>query len=115
MLERFRPHRTGLGTGPSGQSGVFSRDGDPGGSVTVCHGPYTEELPVGEMTVRQIRERFGDRLDIDPRSQAILDGNEVNESTVVKAGQLLTFVRKAGEKGCSSTGFFPGGSHWRKA
>jgi hypothetical protein len=51
------------------------------------------------MTVRQIRERFGDRLDIDPQSQAILDGNEVNETTVVRTGQLLTFVRKAGEKG----------------
>jgi hypothetical protein len=67
------------------------------------------------MTVQQIRERFGDRLDIDPQSQAIVDGNEVNESTVVRAGQLLTFVRKAGEKGGPSTGFERGESHRRRA
>ncbi len=115
MLERFRPHRTDFGTGPSGESGIFPADGDPGGAVTVCHGPYSEQLPVGEMTVRQIRERFGDRLDIDPQSQAIVDGNEVNGSTVVQAGQLLTFVRKAGEKGGPSTAFVPGGPHWRSA
>ena len=115
MLERFRPHRTGFETGPSGPSDIFSQDGNPGGSVTVCHGPYSEELPVGEMTVRQIRERFGDRLDIDPQSQAIVDGNEVNENTVVQAGQLLTFVRKAGEKGGLSMAFVPAVPPWREA
>jgi hypothetical protein len=58
-----------------------------------------ERLPVGNLTVGEIRLRFGDRLDIDPHSQAVLDGQEVDDSTRVSVGQALTFVRKAGEKG----------------
>jgi hypothetical protein len=65
----------------------------------VCHGPYSEELPVADMSIQAIRDRFGDRFDIDPESQAIIDGREVEETTLVRPGQLLTFVRKAGEKG----------------
>lgn len=83
--------------------GLFA--GDPveedgsGGTVMVSHGPYMEHLPVGNMTIRDIRSRFCDRLDIDPLSRAVLDGHETDENTVVQVGQLLTFVRKAGEKG----------------
>ena len=33
-------------------------------------------------------------------SQAVLAGNEVGNETVVRPGQLLMFVRRAGEKGC---------------
>jgi hypothetical protein len=58
-----------------------------------------ERLPVGDLTVREIRLRFGDRFDIDPQSQAVLDGLEVDDNTRVSIGQALTFVRKAGEKG----------------
>ena len=78
---------------------VFARSAARDLTVTVCHGPYLEELPVGNMSVGVIRERFGDRLDIDPESQAVVDGHEVGENTIVRTGQLLTFVRKAGEKG----------------
>ena len=65
----------------------------------VSHGPYMERLPVGNMTVGEIRLRFSDRLDIDPQSQAVVDGREVDDSTRVTIGQVLAFVRKAGEKG----------------
>jgi hypothetical protein len=58
-----------------------------------------ERLPVGNMTVGEIRLRFRDRLDIDPQSQAVVDGQEVDDSAQVMIGQVLTFVRKAGEKG----------------
>jgi hypothetical protein len=58
-----------------------------------------ERLPVGNMTVSEIRMRFGDRLDIDPLSQAVLNGQEVDENTRVTIGQALAFVRKAGEQG----------------
>jgi hypothetical protein len=68
--------------------------------VTVASGPYAEQLPVANMTVGEIRGRFRDRFDIDPRSQAVLAGNEVGDETVVRPGQLLMFVRRAGEKGC---------------
>jgi hypothetical protein len=67
--------------------------------VTVCHGPYSERLPVGNLSVGEVRRRFGDRLDIDPGSQAVIDGVEVDDSTMLRGGQLLAFIRKAGEKG----------------
>ena len=87
---------------PSGGSGLDSIFGDGLGSdelVTVASGPYAEQLPVANMSIGQIRARFRDRFDIDPNSQAVLAGNEVGDETVVRPGQLLMFVRRAGEKG----------------
>ena len=79
---------------------LFAANDATGLSVTVSHGPYAEQLPVGNMTVSEIRSRYRDRFDIDPRSQALLDGNEVGDETTVRPGQHLLFVRRAGEKGC---------------
>lgn len=99
MLERTRPTREALGPGPAGLGTLFA-DSDGGTSnVTVAHGPYSEQLPVGDMSVGEIRARYRDRFDIDPQSLAVLDGNEVGNDTQVRAGQLLMFVRRAGEKG----------------
>ena len=70
-----------------------------GAMATVAHGAYAEALPVANMTVNAVRTRFRDRLDIDPTAVAVIDGRPVDESAVVQAGQLLTFVRRAGEKG----------------
>ena len=67
--------------------------------VTVSHWPYCERLPVANLTVAQVRDRYRDRFDIDPQSQATLDGNEADGETVIEAGQVLMFVRRAGEKG----------------
>ena len=69
--------------------------------VTVCSGLYVERLPVGNMSVGEVRARYADRFDIDPASQAVLDGRDVDDQTVVKPGQRLTFVRRAGEKGAA--------------
>ena len=85
--------------GSGSQNDIFMVPGDSEGTVMVSHGPYMERLPVGNMTVSEIRMRFSDRLDIDPQSQAVLDGQEVAEDTRVTIGQALAFVRKAGEKG----------------
>ena len=71
---------------------------DPG-LVTVACGPYVEPLPVGNMTVSEVRARYRDRFDIDPESQAILNGQEVGDDTRIDAGQTLAFIRRAGEKG----------------
>ena len=98
MSEQFKRRQEQASAVPSVLGDVFApRPETP--MVSVSHGPYLEELPVANMTVSQIREHFGDRLDIDPQSQAVVDGQEVDDSTVVSNGQLLTFVRKAGEKG----------------
>lgn len=81
-------------------------DAGPGSSapegVTVTHGPYAETLPVAEMTVAEIRRRFHDRLDIHPQAAAFIDGVAADEDTTVRAGQLLMFVRRSGEKGVTS-------------
>ena len=68
--------------------------------VQVSTGLYTERLPVAGMTIESIRQTFGDRLDIDPNAQPVLDGVAApDESTRVELGQNLAFVRHAGEKG----------------
>jgi hypothetical protein len=98
MLERTRSRRREL---PSPNSGtlddIFSTDDS--GLVTVSHGLHTEQLPVGNLTIGEIRRRYGDRFDIDPHSQGQVDGREVDDQVVVRPGQLLLFVRPAGEKG----------------
>jgi len=71
--------------------------------VTVAHGHYREQLPVGGMTVAQVRKKFGTRMDIDPTAKAILDGTPVDDKQVVVPGQMLLFARVAGEKGAKST------------
>ena len=97
MTEQLQRRRGNPRPGPGGLPSVFDREG--GGNVTVCHGVYTEALPLNGMSIRDIRRRFGDRLGIDPDSEAVLDGHGTREDTVVEAGQLLTFMERAGEKG----------------
>jgi hypothetical protein len=99
MLERTQSRRESFGPGPVGLGDLFSAAAVSPAMVTVSHGPYSEELPVNNMTVGEIRVRYRDRFDIDPHSQAILDGTEAGDNTVVRAGQVLLFSRKAGEKG----------------
>ena len=86
--------------GGGGLGSIFAEDEDESGAqVTVVSGHNGEQLPVGNMSVREIRARFRDRFDLDPRSQAVVDGNDVGEDTVVRAGQVLVFTHRAGEKG----------------
>ena len=104
MQERNRP-TTGIGQlpGPAGLGDVF----EPGSGgielARVAHGVYVEQLPVVGMSVADVRARFAGRLDIDPETQAILDGSPADESTVIRTGQMLTFIRAAGEKGLRRT------------
>ena len=95
--EQVKSPRT-LAGGPGGLPDMFS-PGEPDGLCTVASGPYGEQLPVASMTVKQIRARYRDRFDIDPQAQALVDGNEVGDDTVIRTGQVLMFSKKAGEKG----------------
>ena len=70
-----------------------------GGVATVIHGTYAEPLPVAQMTIAQVRRRFGDLLDIHPEANAVLDGAPASDETTIAAGQTLMFLRRAGEKG----------------
>jgi hypothetical protein len=96
MQELIRPQHEQPAS-PGGIGNPF--DEDSSAPVTVTSGIYAEQLPVTNSTVGEIRARFRDRLDIDPQSVAILDGHDVDDQTTVRAGQVLMFVRRAGEKG----------------
>jgi hypothetical protein len=82
-----------------GLGGLFGDDDATGGTVDVAHGPYREALPVGGMTVGEVRRRFSDLLDVHPEAVATLGGNEVGDDTRLRAGQLLMFIRRSGIKG----------------
>jgi hypothetical protein len=97
MSERqVKRERTG-GRGPN--PGIWDAQDPSGQMATVTHGPYAEQLPVAGLTVAQIRTRFRDRFDLDPAATAVIDGNDASEDTTLRAGQLLMFMRRAGEKG----------------
>jgi hypothetical protein len=98
MNERNRQQEQRSGGG--GIGGLFDDDEEQSADlVTVSSGPYVEHLPVTNMSVGEIRTRFSDRFDIDPRSVAVLDGHDVNDDVIVRAGQALMFMHRAGEKG----------------
>ncbi len=101
MNETTRPQHERT-TGPSGLGNLF--DGVPASPalVTLSSGPYIEHLPVGGSSVGEIRRRFRDRLDLDPQSQAVLDGQDVGDDVTVRPGQALMFTHRVGEKGTSS-------------
>jgi hypothetical protein len=100
MQEITRSNRTIERPGPGGLGSIFG-GGNGGGSqlATVEHGTHVEQLPVANMTVGEIRRRFADRFHIAPTTQATLDARNVDDQTVVRAGQSLKFMRHAGEKG----------------
>jgi len=83
---------------PTG-GGIFGDPGSPAGNATVISGVYSEQLPVGNSTVGEIRARFADRFDIHPDSQAILGGHDVGDEVTVRPGQVLIFAHRSGEKG----------------
>jgi hypothetical protein len=93
---RARVADTGPGNDIFGELGAEPVEA---GLATVIHGTYAEALPVAEMSIAQVRRRFGDLLDIHPEATAVLDGVPVADDTTVQAGQNLMFVRRAGEKG----------------
>ena len=98
MNERIRPHAE-RGGAPGSGAGLFDDNQPSNQLVSVSSGPYLEQLPVGNMTIGEVRRRFADRFDIDPNAQAVLDGQPVDDQTSVRPGQALMFTRRAGEKG----------------
>ena len=70
-----------------------------GGGVEVIHNVHAHTLPLAGMTVRRARKELAERLNIDPDAMAVVDGVEVDEDAVLQDGQVLNFVKHAGEKG----------------
>lgn len=90
---------------PGAGSGLFDGDTSTNHLVNVSCGPHDEMLPVDGMSAGEVRRRFGDRMDIDPNAQAVLNGQEVGDETIIRTGQYLMFTRRAGEKGKNAFGF----------
>ncbi len=67
--------------------------------VEVIHGVYSHSLPLVGMTVGQARDELTHRMNIDPDAVSVVDGQEVDENTILHEGQVLNFVKRAGEKG----------------
>jgi len=71
------------------------------GNIGVVHGIYTHQVPLAGMTIRRARAELSERLNIAPDAIALVDGNEAGDDFVLTAGQVLNFVKDAGEKGTS--------------
>ncbi len=100
MKEKQQPRIGSPGPTSGGlfdDGGLF--DGEATRMATVQHGAYVEQLPVANMTISEVRERFRDRLDIHPEARAVMGGRFVGDDTSVLAGEVVTFVRPAGAKG----------------
>jgi hypothetical protein len=73
--------------------------GAPQGDVAVVHGVYAHSFPLAGVRVRDARGQLSERMNIDPDAVAVVDGVEADEDTLLTEGQVLTFVKHAGEKG----------------
>ena len=69
------------------------------GNIDVIHGVFAHTAPFAGMTVRHARAELEERMNIDPEATTFVDGNEVDEDTVLEEGQVLNFVKHAGERG----------------
>ena len=108
-MERTRANHEAPRMGPAGGGDFTDVADDPAaGQITVSQGVFCESLPLAGETVAGIRERirenFADLFDMGPAggetvSVAVIDGQPVDDNTVVQAGEFLTFVMHAGVKG----------------
>jgi hypothetical protein len=99
MSERVRQHSFGGSVALDDDEQVVAT---AVGDVSVVHGVYAHSYPLAGLRVRDARDHLEERMNIDPDAVAIVDGNEAAEDTMLAAGQVLTFVKHAGEKGSLS-------------
>ncbi len=98
--ERNRQHEQSGGIGPDPFSdGFASGTAVADAQIQVIHGVHAHSLPLAGRTVGQARSELSERMNIAPDAVAVIDGNTVPEDAVLTEGQVLTFVKHAGEKG----------------
>ena len=69
-------------------------------SVLVQHGIHTGHFPVGGLRVREARQTLAGLLNIDPQAVAVVNGQIVDENTVISdAVKMLSFVKPSAVKG----------------
>lgn len=107
MLEQTRPFGESANDGLTGLDNAVATE-TVGGMVTVSHGVFNDQLPVGNMSVGEIRRRYADRIELNPHSEAQIDGHPARDDEVVRPGQMLMFLHDAGEKGAEGTSTIAG-------
>lgn len=68
------------------------------GTVTVKTGSHSLPFPAGS-TVAEIRAKLSKITTVDSAAKAYVGNTQLDENQVVSAGQVVTFIRKMGEKG----------------
>jgi len=67
--------------------------------ISVSCGASSSNYPVVGRSVGFVKSTYKEILNIDPASEGIVNGVKVADSYVMKSGDNLEFVRKAGVKG----------------
>lgn len=70
------------------------------GKAQIRTGVHTRDIPAN-LTVKQIREQFGQMYRIPTDAQAYSGTEMLGEDAIVGEGQSIEWVKKAGEKGNS--------------
>jgi hypothetical protein len=86
--------------GPEAFADAFEAPPSAGDLVEVTDGLHVRHVPPGQ-TVGDVRSDLAVALNLDPESQAVLDGEPVADDVVLEAGQSLSFLGPAGEKGAA--------------
>jgi hypothetical protein len=69
------------------------------GKVRVIYGIHSLEAAIAGKTVTEVRKALSQALNIDPAAIAIINGQAAAGNYILQEGQILEFVRLAGEKG----------------
>jgi hypothetical protein len=69
------------------------------GLIKISYGIHHLEVAVAGKSVGEVRQALKEPLNIDPRALALVNGQEVAGSHLLKESDQLEFVRLAGEKG----------------
>lgn len=67
--------------------------------VCVIYGIQQESLPLAGWTIAEARRALAERWSLAADAAAVVEGALAEESTVLAPGQVLAFVRRAGEIG----------------
>lgn len=71
-------------------------------TVRVIYGVHSLDANIAGRTVGEVRATLRQALNIGPQAIAVVDGREVLETFILQVGEVLEFVRLAGEKGLLS-------------
>ena len=69
-------------------------------TIQVSCGASSGRFPVTGRTVAEVGEFLREVLNVDKLSTGLVNGKEVEGSYVLKAGDVLEFLKPAGRKGC---------------